>query len=366
MAVLHLIDSLSAGGAQTSLQALMESGQAPNHYLVALRQTPDAIPIRKARLYICESGSRFSVRPLFLIRRVIGAHKIQLLHCHLLRSQVLGLFLRQYFFRDLKLVFQEHGQILGSNQDRAAENFVYRAFIRFAASRVDHFVVSSQAARDALVAAAPAIKHKHSLVLAPIRELTEARGSNSSLRSTLGIRRETFVVGFAGRLIEAKGWRDLVEATSRLRPQRDVFLLLAGEGPDRARMLDLLSQGALADRHRWLGFQQDMRRFFDALDCVVVPSHREAQGLVQIEAQACGIPVVAANVPGMRETLVNEENALLFEVQNATEMAQQINRLIEDRQLRERLVTAGRLNARRFSAAEFAQRLEEVYRKLGL
>lgn len=365
MAVLHLIDSLAAGGAQTSLQAMMELPEAANHHLVALRETTGSISIRSERVHICRSPSRFSLRPLFLISRLISAHKVEILHCHLLRSQVFGLFLRQCFFRKLKLVFHEHGQIFGSNDNRPIENAIYAAIIRFCAPRVDHFLAGSGSARAALIATARRIRDKSSIVLAPIRDLTRAPVVDSGLRAALRIAPKTFVVGFAGRIIAGKGWRDLVNALNQLGSERDVFLLVAGDGPDRAQLLEALRMSALADRHHWLGVQSEMSGFYRALNCMVVPSHREAQGLVQIEAQSLGVPVVAANVPGMRETLADEENALLFEVQNASALARQIDRLISDPPFREHLIAAGKVNAARFGAGEFLCRLEAVYDRLG-
>ncbi|ADC70828.1 glycosyl transferase group 1 [Thioalkalivibrio sp. K90mix] len=118
-------------------------------------------------------------------------------------------------------------------------------------------------------------------------------------------------VGFAGRLVPAKGAVVLVHALGLLRKSGvPVTLRIAGEGPEKEGIVAQIRRLGLSDVSMVVGFEDDMSRFYRGCDLVVCPSIREPFGLVSIEAQASGRPVIVSEVDGLPETIDVEKTGL--------------------------------------------------------
>ncbi len=103
---------------------------------------------------------------------------------------------------------------------------------------------------------------------------------------------------------------------------------------------------------------------FASVDVVVVPSRAESFGLVAVEAQACGTPVVASNVGGLAHAVADGESGYLVDGHDVTEWSDRIGRVLGDSRLRERLGTGAMVHASQFSWNATAARLLELYEGL--
>lgn len=142
-----------------------------------------------------------------------------------------------------------------------------------------------------------------------------------------------------GRLHENKAFDVLLEAISRT---PNVYLWLAGDGPERARLEALAEKLAVKPRVRFLGWRDDGPALLAACDIFVCPSRLEPLGNVVIEAWAHGVPVVAADSLGPGTLIDNMETGVLVPVDDASAMARAIRLVLDDPNLRSRLAHAGR------------------------
>src|SRR5260221_8166174 len=122
-------------------------------------------------------------------------------------------------------------------------------------------------------------------------------------RRPLPFELDDFVVGFAGRIVEEKGWRVLVEALATL--PDDVKLAVAGDGPDLGALV-----GALPGRVHSAGLlpKDKLWGFYAALDCLAVPSltrprWKEQLGGTLLDGLASGVPVVASASGGLPDAM---------------------------------------------------------------
>ncbi|MNJ42963.1 N,N'-diacetylbacillosaminyl-diphospho-undecaprenol alpha-1,3-N-acetylgalactosaminyltransferase [compost metagenome] len=177
------------------------------------------------------------------------------------------------------------------------------------------------------------------------------------------------VVTFAARLLRDKGVVEFVEA-ARLLTMRGVqarFQLVGDPDPGNPTSI------SVNDIARWqkegivecLGYRPDMETVFRHSHIVVLPSYREGLPKVLIEAAACGRAVVTTDVPGCRDAVAPGESGLIVPVRNALALADAIQRLVDDSELRRSMGAAGRALAEREFAIEsvVAQHLE-IYRTL--
>ena len=111
VAVLHIVDSLAFGGAQSILKDYFESRPDDKTlHLYALRVAPRQVKISHPNVHVNPSSARLSMAPLLELRQMVGWEGIGVLHCHLFRSQVFGYILKTLFFPQVALVFHEHGR----------------------------------------------------------------------------------------------------------------------------------------------------------------------------------------------------------------------------------------------------------------
>ena len=105
----------------------------------------------------------------------------------------------------------------------------------------------------------------------------------------------------------------------------------------------MASQLGLSDRVRLLGPHSQVQAYIQAADVLLCPSlWEEAAGLVNLEAQACGLPVIASRVGGIPEHVVDEHTGLLFTPGDSADLAAKLDRFINEPGLRERLASAAR------------------------
>jgi len=169
------------------------------------------------------------------------------------------------------------------------------------------------------------------------------------IRNAVGTPAERVVILMTGRLVEEKGYRELVTA------MRDVDAELWAVGArlesDHASgiadVIDSIERDpSLKNRVRFLGYRQDVPDLMRAADIFTLPSHRKGMPRSIIEAMLTGLPVVATDIRGSREEVVNGETGLLVPLRNADELARGLQSLVADSALRKRMGMAGLTRAR--------------------
>ena len=176
-------------------------------------------------------------------------------------------------------------------------------------------------------------------------------------------------VAFVGRLLASKGIRTLVAAHEQLVQRgRDMQLLIAGL-PDPANPTSIPPQEIEAwtrqPNVKHLGFVDDIGALWARAHIAVLPSHREGLPLSLLEAAACGRPLVATDVPGCRDIARADLNALLVPVEDPEALANAIDRLARDPQLRRKFGRAGReLVEQNFSSKRIGRDVIALYQRL--
>jgi glycosyltransferase involved in cell wall biosynthesis len=137
---------------------------------------------------------------------------------------------------------------------------------------------------------------------------------------------------YVGRLKRYKGLETAVEAIRLVRQRGcEARLEIAGDGDDRARLGRLVARRGLRDAVTFLGFvtEERKRELMRRSWAVVFPSAKEGWGISNVEAAACGTPAVAANSPGLRESVQHEETGLLVPYGDAAALAGALQRLAQ-------------------------------------
>jgi D-inositol-3-phosphate glycosyltransferase len=203
-----------------------------------------------------------------------------------------------------------------------------------------------------------------------------------SPRDTARLRDELHLAGhrillFAGRLEPLKGADTLLHAVAALCEEPrfdDVVTLVIGEdsgdglaaGGERRRLEAQAGTHGLGARVRFLGAveHEDLADYYDLADVFVMPSLTETFGLVALEAQALGTPVVASAVGGLTEIIADGETGTLVAARQPQAFAAAIAALLDDPDLRDRMGEAARVRAATFTWERASDRLAAIYGRL--
>lgn len=171
----------------------------------------------------------------------------------------------------------------------------------------------------------------------------ERLAERASVLDELGLPSEATILLSIGRLHPQKGHRDLVCAAAGVYAERpDVRLLVAGDGPERERLEQLVRALGLEDVVRFLGQRDDPGRLMDAADLFVLPSHFEGTPFAMLEAMAHGLPVVAAAFGGVDEILDDGRTGVVCPVGRPDALRAAISGALSDRERLRHLAAAGR------------------------
>lgn len=167
-----------------------------------------------------------------------------------------------------------------------------------------------------------------------------------------GVRRAPVpTIGYFGRLKRYKSIDQLLRAIPRIRQRvPDIRALIVGEGDDRARLEALARELGLSGVE-FTGFVSEERKveLLQEVWLKVTTSSKEGWGLTVLEANACGTPAVASNVPGLREAVLHDETGLLYEYGDTAGLAEAVTRLLTDHELRGRFGERARSFAATFT-----------------
>src|SRR5690606_5577480 len=175
-----------------------------------------------------------------------------------------------------------------------------------------------------------------------------------------------FIIASVGQLIPRKGHRYLLEAmagVSKRMPR--ARLIVFGQGNLEAELMEQSSRLGLDDVVRFAGYREDLDRYMGAFDLVVHPALREGLGVSMLKAAAAGVAVVAFDIAGSREAVVNGRTGILVTPKDTAALEQAILTLAENATLREACGRAARHRmSEEFSIEAMVDRHMELYRSL--
>lgn len=192
-----------------------------------------------------------------------------------------------------------------------------------------------------------------------------------ALKDGIGIRPGEKVVAFAGglgRLHFFKGVEVLIKAVASLKNKK-VKLLIIGDGEMREHYEQLAKNLGLAEQVIFTGWvaNDSLADYYNLADIFVLPStaRTESFGIVVAEAQACGVPAIVANWPGVRATIEDGKTGFLVEPKNEIDLAQKIRGLLAEKEIRKAMSEAGRERAvRLYDWNKVLVKLDQVYQEL--
>lgn len=174
---------------------------------------------------------------------------------------------------------------------------------------------------------------------------------------------QIMTVGSTARVQREKGLDVLIEALPEVKKgvNKRFQILLAGT-VDHQEIVDRVNELGLSSLVKFVGFQEDVDRFLRQLDIYVFPSRNEVFPLSTLEAMARGLPIIATNVGGIPEQIIDGKEGFLVDAGDEDSLAEKITELINNDSLREEMGRRAREKvSANFNIKDVAKRLIEIY-----
>lgn len=184
--------------------------------------------------------------------------------------------------------------------------------------------------------------------------------------SKIKISVEKPIIGIIGRLERQKGHEYLIRAiVDVLKQYQKAQLWVIGKGSLRPQLEEQTRQLEIDKNVKFLGTRRNIPEVLANLDIFVMPSLWEGLGVAAIEAQACGVPVIASNVDGLKEVVGDKKTGLLVESRNSKALAEAIVwALKHPREVEQMVANARRSVEEKFDIKKMVSKYETLYQKL--
>jgi len=185
----------------------------------------------------------------------------------------------------------------------------------------------------------------------------------SKARETLSLLQDKKIILAVGNVMPIKGHEYLIKAIDKIvKRNKNIICIIIGEGESRLKLQKLINNLNLNDYVKLIGAKphDEIPLWMNACELFVLPSLRESFGTVQIEAMACGKPVVATKNGGSEDIIVNENLGYLVEPKNPNELADKILCALNKEWDKEYILNY----VKKFSSDEIARETFKIYEKV--
>ena len=354
--ILHTESSLGWGGQE--IRVLTEArGVAARGHDVALAAAPGSRILAEASRFGVKALelpiARKSARGVLAMRRLLASRPFDVVNTHSSTDTWLTALARVALTRAPALVRTRHISA------PVPQNFATRWLYRDATTRVvtTGERLRRQVVEETDVDPARVISIPTGIDLGHFRP-----GDRAAARASLGLPVERPIAGIVATLRSWKGHRYLLQAFAAMKA-RDAFLVIVGDGPQRAPLEALANELGVAERVRFAGNRDDVAPWLHALDVFCLPSYAN-EGVPQalMQAMACALAVVTTQVGSIPEIVEDQASGVIVPPQDAQALAAALDALLTDaarrRALGERALAVAR---NRFGEAAMLDRMLAVF-----
>jgi len=300
--------------------------------------------------------------PVFIFGFLWGVFKqrvgFQVVHCH---WTVSGLIASWVFSKHVPIILSVRGSDI-----KLFDNYFSRVLNRYIISRMDCVVAVSNDLAHSLKNIG--VKKERIKVIPNGVSSRFQPGDRATSRLENNLPKECFIILFVGMFVPVKGLDLLVDALSDWGEDNDWKCVLVGDGPERALIVDRIRNYGLEKQFVFAGSQAVDRipMWMQAADLLVLPSRSEGRPNVAIEAQACGIPVVATRVGGTAEIVKDGKTGVLVDPENSDALEAALSLMKCDEKLRLKMGQRAHMHVkeRGLTWEKNAKEMQELYTDL--
>lgn len=363
--VLELIDTGFIGGGQIHI-LLLSKYIDKSRFEISIASTskgPFKILVEKEGVNFFDLYLRriFSIKSLRRLESLVATEKIEILHSH---GTVAGMYAKVLKKRNphIKLIHTVHGY-----------HYLYSPspFKREIVKLIEHALVNYPDMYVLLTDYEISLGLKNKIIIdnrtfkipcgIEVEEYSKMNRDPIIARN-LGIKFDNFIIGNISRFDVQKNQKLLIEILPEIiKTIPEVQLLLVGEGKLRDLCERLATKIGVSEKVIFAGARMDVKNIFPLIDIFVFPSKWEGLSLTLMESMAAGSCIVASDIPPNRELIDENQNGILFDLNNKIDLINKIIELYKKPELRKLFALNAKRTARKFDVKYTIAQIEKLY-----
>lgn len=323
MKILQIINSLGGGGAENLVYNLIRKSDSANLSMdLLILDDSNNVYDNNFKLSMTYVGPRKlkSIKNIKFIREILKTNYYDIVHVHLFPSFYFSALSKKYSLnRNVKFVYTEHS----TNNKR--RKWYFRLIDNYIYSKYDSIISISDGVKKSLKAWLFPKNYKKVSTISNGIDIDKYKNAKPLDKAEINknIDNNDILILMTGRFEEPKDQITLIRTMDLL--PKNYKLILIGEGSNRSKCEILVDKLGLENRVLFMGYRTDAERINKTVDIIVVSSKWEGFGLVAVEGMAAGKPVIASDVPGLNEIVLDEN--LLFTVGDHYQLAEKITNI---------------------------------------
>lgn len=383
MKICHIITRLIVGGAQENtiftVKGLVEKGYSVT-LIVGPTTGPEGSLIpeiendKRVKLVVIKEMIR-EIRPFldiicfvklfFFFKR----NRYDIVHTHSAKAGIVGRIAAKLARRKTVVIHTIHGPSF-YNYQPALQNFLYITAEKFASYFTDKFICVGEIMKERYLSAGIGKKSQYVVIYSgfDIKPYLEAEKTRAERRRMLEIKENEKVIGMIGRLFYLKGQDYLIQAFADIvKEYPDVKLLLVGDGILRKQLEDYAHKHGIFSKVIFTGLvpPEEIPYYVGVMDILAHTSLREGLPKAVAQGFAGGKPVVAFDVDGAKELVINDKTGYLIPPKNIELLREKMLFLLKNPEISYKMGEAGREIVKElFPVEKMVDRIEELYKEL--
>jgi len=361
--VLHLISSGGLFGAERVVLNLASKAKGTTSFVGAINNShnPHIEIIEEAKsldlnTVVFDSKGKFDLRTIGAVKKFIIEHKIDIVHTHNYKSDIIGLMATE--LTGAKWIATHHGWV---ETDKKLK--FYEKIDSFILKCVQKLVLVSSGMKQSFLR--KNIKEARLEIIdngIPIEKFN-CQTQNGNTRHLLGIGPEDCAIVIVGRMSFEKGHGVFLKAAFEVvKNIKKVKFIIVGDGALKEELKQKTRDLNLSDCVIFTGIRQDMPAIYAACDILVNSSYSEGLPMTILEAMASGLPVIATDVGAVGEVIKNQKNGILIQAGDDHHLALSMIELARDKEKRRYFAQKAYQDVcARFSDTSMAQKYKKVY-----
>ena len=358
--ILEIINSLGSGGAESLLKNFVLEARKNKLFKIEIATLysnaifKEEIKNAAIPIYDLDLKYKYDLRGILKIITLIKKRKYDIIHVHLFPSNLFAALSSLFLSSDIKWVFSEHNIY---NRRRSLK--IFRILDIFIYSRYGKVICVSEQVKCALIKWLPHLKKKI-IVIPNCVSLSDLSGFHL-------FEKYDYDILFVGRLTKAKGVDILLKAVRILKDKyrKKVKVAIAGDGSLKENLHNMAMELGINEEVKFLGVRKDIGKLMESSSIFVLPSRWEGLPMVILEAMSKGMSIIATKVGGIPEVIKNGKEGILISPEDPKALAQTINDLLENEELREKLSQAAYKKVREnYSIEAYSANMLDFYGSL--
>ncbi|SHF51684.1 Glycosyltransferase involved in cell wall bisynthesis [Caldanaerobius fijiensis DSM 17918] len=354
MKILHVIDSLNIGGAENLLVNYLlytkKNSEIHNDLCILYDSKTflyHKLLDRNINIFDLNLKNKYDLRVIFKLIKLINKNKYDIVHVHLFPAQYFCA-IASLFTKKVEYVFTEH-----SSFNRRRKYKVFKLFDNLSYLMYKKIICVSEMAKNDLVKWIPSLSNKALVIYngIPIEKIVE--------------RQKIYDILLVGSLRSNVKGVDILLKSLKLIEDKITKVAIAGDGILKDDLIKLRNALKLDDKVDFLGNRRDIDILLEQTKIFVLPSRWEGLPISLLEAMSKAKPIIASNVGGIPELIRDGESGILVEPENELELANAIEKLLNDTEYAEYLGKNAYKDAiNRFSIEVYINNLTTLYKSL--